>query len=245
MNCLDLLSQYDSFDFKLFAEINRRCGSTLGDASLRKKIQEYLKNGDIVRVGRGWYSVSTKEHIGYSYEYSELSCSVAETLKDNHPCLDFTIFELVQLNEFVNHQIAHNVIFVFVDDEVTDFVFDTLREAYPGKVLLSPTAEIYHQYWSDNMIVICRLITEAPKGISAAWHTRLEKMLVDLLAESLIIESVSENEYPTIFSDAFEKYIIDESCLFRYAKRRHAFEKIKSLLDDKTNVVLRTKGALL
>lgn len=39
--------------------------------------------------------------------------------------------------------------FVSVENEVSNFVFETLRELYPGKVLLYPTVETYHQYWSD------------------------------------------------------------------------------------------------
>lgn len=73
-----------------------------------------------------------------------------------------------------------------------DFVFDSLKEKYQGKVLINPTVDIYHQYWSDNMIVIIKLTTEAPKGKKESWHTRLEKILVDIMSEPLLIASISE-----------------------------------------------------
>ncbi len=101
MNYLDVLSSRSSFDFEGFAEANRQYGSSLGEASLRKKMQEHLKNNEIVRVGRGLYAVSSGNTAGYDYAYSELSCSIAETLKEKHPHLDFTIFELVQLKWLV------------------------------------------------------------------------------------------------------------------------------------------------
>ena len=245
MDILELLSEYKTFSFVEFVEVNKQCGSKVGEAAMRKKLQKHLKNEEIIRVGRGLYAVSNNNCIQYSHVYSDDAIAIASKLKDNHPFLNFTIFELTQLNEFVNHQIAHNVFFVFVDGDVMDFVFDTLNEFYQGKVLLSPTLEIYHQYWSDNMIVILKLITESPKGINIFWHTRLEKLLVDLLAENLISECISESEYSTIFSDSFKKYIVDESCLFRYAKRRHAAEKIETLLNEETEIELRTKGNYL
>ena len=124
------------------------------------------------------------------------------------------------MNDFVNHQIAHNTLFVAVEADIMGFVFDTLKEKYPGKVLINPTAEIYHQYWSDDMIVIVKLKTEAPKGMVETWHTKLEKLLVDIVSEQLISESISKSEYPNIYEDALARYIVDESCLFRYAKRR-------------------------
>lgn len=48
----------------------------------------------------------------------------------------------------------------------------------------------------------------------------LEKLLVDVVADPLLLDSVSESEYPTIYEDAFSKYVVDESCLFQYAARR-------------------------
>lgn len=52
-----------------------------------------------------------------------------------------------------------------------------------------------------------------------AWHTRLEKLLVDLVSDSLLQEVISKSEYPAILEGTFSGYVIDESCLFRYAKQ--------------------------
>lgn len=108
-------------------------------------------------------------------------------------------------------------------------------------ILSRGTADIYHQYWSDNMIVIVKLITEAPKGQEKSWHTRLEKLLVDIMSEPLLLASISESEYPGVYMDAFARYYIDENCLFRYANRRKSAKKIKKLLHDKTDIILKTK----
>lgn len=48
-------------------------------------------------------------------------------------------------------------------------------------------------------------------------------------------------EIPTVYEEAFLKYVIDESSLFRYAKRRGADKKIKKFIQDETNVQLRRK----
>lgn len=244
MNDIDVLkrlSKKKAFNSQEFFEIYHENGNSMSNETLRKKLQSCLKCGSVIRVGRGLYSVAETNQMNYEYQYSDLSEKIANILKENHPYLSFSIFELVQLNEFVNHQLAHNIIFLAVEDDVADFVFDTLKEHFPGKVLLSPTVEIFHQYWAEDMIVIGKLITEAPKGVKEAWHTRLEKMLVDLFAEHLIVQSVSASEYPRIFEDAFQKYVIDESRMFRYAKRRNAQEKINKLIREETDIVLKTK----
>ena len=122
-----------------------------------------------------------------------------------------------------------------------DFIFDTLKEAYPGKVLLNPSLEVFHQYWVDNMIVIIKMITEAPKGRQQKWHTRIESILVDLMTAPLLQESISESEYAAVFEGAFTRHVVDESCLFRYATRRAADKKIKRFIKDKTRSNLRTE----
>ncbi|MFR0770060.1 MAG: DUF6577 family protein [Dysosmobacter sp.] len=170
--------------------------------------------------------------------YSDLATSVAGKIRETYPELDFRIFELVQLNEFVNHQIAHNAVFIFVEGDLGEYVFDTLKEEYAGHILLNPNADMYHQYWADDMLVIKKLITEAPKGTDEFWHTDLEKMLVDIVSDKLLRSCVNQGEYKTIFTQAFKDFYIDESQLFRYARRRNAKAKVLEQIDKS---LLRTE----
>ncbi len=229
------------FTRKELLESFRMAGYMLSEASFYKKVEELVKNGQIIRIGRNVYSLPDDKRLAYEYKYSELAEEVAQEIAQQYPYVNFSIFEFVQLNDFVNHLIAHNVIFLSVEAEIMDFVFETLRDKYPGKVLINPTVEIYHQYWSDNMIVLGKLTTEAPKGQKVSWHTRLEKMLVDIMAEPLLLASISRAEYPHIYEDAFDRYIVDENGLFRYASRRKVTKKIKELIRKETDIVLRTK----
>ncbi len=216
-------------------------GKSMSPSVLKKELNKLLDEGKIVRVGRNVYCIPTKGETGYEYAYSQLAEEVADIVKTNHPFLEFSITELIQVNEFVNHQIAHNVLFLSVEEELKEFVFETLKEKYPGKVLLNPGVELFHQYWSENMIVIQKLTTEAPRSKSNPWKARLEKLLVDLLTEPLWLESIGESELPTIYEDAFARYVIDESCLFRYAARRNAGKKIRTFITEKTTITLRIK----
>ena len=200
-------------------------------ASGRYNFQKLLENGDIYRVGRNSYHIAEDSKRNYSYQYSELSLDLAKKIEEQYPELDFRIFELVQLNEFVNHQIAHNVIFASVESGLGTYVFDSLKEQYTGKILLNPSVETFHQYWSDDMIIIKKLVSESPKGERAVWETKLEKMLVDLVADKLLLSCISRGEYDDIFHQAFRDFYIDESKLFRYASRRNAKSKVLLHLD--------------
>lgn len=238
---LSALADMKSFNFEDFFMTNLDNGCPLGEEAMRKRLRGLVKSGEVVRVGRNAYCVSGKKMSSYRHEYSEEACTAAQTIQEAFPAVAFTIFELVQLNEFVNHQLAHNVLFLSVEDDIINFVFELLKEQFPGKVLLDPTAKLYYQYWYDGMIVLNKLVTEAPRGIEDAWHIRLEKMLVDLVSDPLLQEVISKSEYPAIFEGAFSGYVIDESCLFRYAKRRGAEKRLRELIREKTDITLRTE----
>jgi hypothetical protein len=233
------LEKKDSFSRAELLAAIKEYGIQISDSMFKVVLKKLIDAEKIIRVGRNAYCVNEENRRVYEYRYSDLACGIAGQIKENFPYLSFSIFELIQLNAFVNHQIAHNVIFISVESDLGDFVFDILKEEYPGKVLIYPSIEIYHQYWCDDMIVIQKLISEAPTGIGEKWHTRIEKILVDIFVDEIQKASFSESELAGIYEDAFAGYAIDESCLFRYAKRRGAQNKLKEYLVTNTNVKLR------
>lgn len=137
---------------------------------------------------------------------------------------------------------AHNVFFVSVENDLGDFVFDTLKTIYPGKVLIYPDAEMYHRYWVEDIIVILRLPTEAPRGKRTVWETCLEKMMVDAFCEKIIASAYPSEEGASLFENMFGLYAVDESKLFRYARRRGVEKKLRSFIHEKTDIALRLEN---
>ena len=136
----------------------------------------------------------------------------------------------MQLNEFIDHQIANNIIFVSVESDLGGYVFDTLWENHHGSVLLRPAAEDVFRYLVDDLIIIGKLPSESPKGKPEFWDTRIEKMLVDIAVDKLLRQIVSSGEYPALFHNAIQKYTIDKSVMTRYARRRGALDKFRRFL---------------
>ncbi|MBQ6517817.1 MAG: hypothetical protein IJI14_03800 [Anaerolineaceae bacterium] len=240
-NYLLQLSQMGLFTRSDLLSIMNNSGQSFSPSTANKLLQTMLKNGTVVRVGRNIYQTADPGRRKYIHQYSELSENTADMISSMHPFLNFSVFELIQLNKFVNHQIAHNTVFVSVENGYGEDVFETLKQEYPGKILIHPNPEIYHQYWTDNMLIINRLTSEAPSGGKIKWHTCLEKMLVDLLADSIFRDVVSSSELPNIFANAFEKYIVDENKLLRYARRRGAEDKVCAYIRQHTDFNLRSE----
>ena len=242
MQILEILRDANSFTRKELYDAMNDSGLSISDASFRYNLQKLIDSGYVARVGRNAYYVIQEDKTQrYRHDYSEQAKNVTTAISVKYPKLKFSIFELMQLNEFVNHQLAHNVIFVSVENDFGEFIFDALKEKNPGRVLIYPTPDTFHQYWYSDMIVIRKLVTEAPTNKKRPWAARLEKILVDIIADPLIVNSISASEYPRIYTDAFQKYAVNECCLFRYAKRRGVENEILQLIKNETKIELRTR----
>lgn len=231
---LNLLSKGNTFSRREYYDAYKEQFGVKNTYAIDYSLRKALAGGVIVHIGRDQY-VTGKTKRTYTYNYSETARSVATMIKEEYPLVDFRIFEMVQLNAFVNHLFAHNTIFVSVEGEVIDFVFDSLRNVYPGRVMLKPRLAEYYRYMVDDQIVVLRLPSESPKGTEEVWHSRLEKILVDLSVDKLLGKLVSQSEYNRIYTEAFERYLIDEKAMFRYAKRKGAGEKYKKSLVEYLN----------
>ena len=231
MDVMDKLHIEEGFDRNGLAKALESAGYPASDGNVRYMLSKLMNNGSVIRVGRNSYQKSGKKR-SYQYKHSNEALGVANEILAEHPFLDFRVFELIQLNEFVNHQIAHNTIFVSVESGVEDFVFSSLWAKHTGNVMLKPKEDEFFRYHTDDMIVVGKLVSESPKGASEFWDTRIEKMLVDVLADKLLSKMISEGEYDNIFRDAVRKYAIDVNTLKRYARRRGALNRMAEVLDE-------------
>ena len=233
---LEKLAKYPTFnrsDLHLIMALNN---VKTTDNIVNHMIKRMIDNRDIIRIGRNQYKLSGSKKI-YQFPHSEQVILLADEIIKAHPFLDFRLFELIQINEFVNHQVAYNIIFLFVEGGLETDVFNTLFENHRGSILLKPSIEELYRYMTDDIIVIEKLPSESPKGINAFWDTRLEKMLVDIVVDKILSKVVYKGEYQVIFHDAVEKYAIDKNVIVRYLRRRGAYEKFLKFISEEVNFV--------
>ena len=223
------MNNKESFSRKEYLDAFMEEVSVVSEEQAVYALRKSVSKGIIQRVGRNQYT-TVKAKTAYRYRYSQEARHAAEKVQEEYPEVSFQIFELIQLNAFVNHQIAHNVVFVYVENDFIDFVFDSLHRLYPGKVLLKPSADAYYRYITDDGIVVGRLPSESPKGREAQWHERIERILVDIAVDKLLSRIVPQGELVNIYETAYEKYLIDGKAMWRYARRKGAEEKLRTVL---------------
>jgi hypothetical protein len=236
---MENLSCAEPFTRQQMYDALRKADSHLSYNSTGGVIVEMTASGEIERIGRNRYMITHHKRAQYKMIVSEQLEQVIMAITDRFPLVEFLTWDTLALNEFLNHQIAHSTIFVEVEAMLENAVFEYLREAYDGTLLYKPDLSSLNTYWKPDAIIVQKLTTQAPGDKSESHQPVLEKFIVDLFANKLLGVLFSQAELPSVLEQVFDRYVIDESKLFRYAKRRNCSERIRAFIKDRTSIVLR------
>lgn len=234
-NIQDFLIEHPSFTTGDFTEMLKADTPDIARSTVFHMLKYLCEVGAITRTCKGHFDISNKRT--YNYELSETAKNISTSIQERFPLVDFQVWELYQMNEFVNHQLSRNTIFVEVENMLDESIFNLLFDMYPH-VLHNAGVDEYYKYAGDETIVVRKLISEAPSGVGQYKQAPLEKILVDLFGRGLSGSIISRSEYQAIYEDSFKKYIINQPKMFRYARRRGIEKNIIGFIHDKTNITL-------
>ncbi|MBR1764959.1 MAG: hypothetical protein IJ746_06145 [Ruminococcus sp.] len=195
-------------------------------------VSNMVKSGMIVKKGYDEYALPDEKELSvYEPVYSETALELGERIIKRFPYVQFTVFETVLMNEFLNHMIAQNTVFLQVEKESSIFVFRELQEAGLSGVMYKPKEKDFNLYRVKDSIIVTDLISEAPMRTDRPHCIMLEKMLVDMCADKLIASTFSKAELPDVFEQAQCSYKLDKAKMLRYARRRSRADEIKKYLE--------------
>lgn len=216
------------------------------EASINWMLHTLAEKGDILSVGYGRYIVpaaGSKDRIVYCYPHTDEFRRIETLAEDAFPYVEFQMWELMQMNDFVNHQIAKNVIFVETEKMLIDSFYEMLHEAYPYAMYEPDEKTFYRQRAPETDVVVQKLLTESPAPVFNH-DCAIEKILVDLFSKKLPGVLIEKSEYKAIYEDIFHKYRIDEIRMFRYARRRNLEQTIRNFINNRTDIHLLTESVL-
>ena len=194
----------------------------LSDNTYHWALTALVRSGRLTRIGYDSYALSTdvpKEE--YVPNYSDASLQLIKLISEKYPYVQFTVFETVLMNDYLNHLISQNTIFVQVEKESSIYIFRFLQENGYTDIMYKPNKKDFNLYWSKDCVIITDLISEAPLRRDDSHSIMLEKMLVDMLADKLIASTFSKAELPDICEQVQSRYLIDKVRMLRYARRRN------------------------
>lgn len=245
MDTRKVLSRYEDgsvFSRSEFHEAVRAYEPTCADTAIDWALHDLRRKGILESAGAGRYYMVTEDtqtRLQYHYLHSSEYYELEECISSAYPLVNYQMWELIQMNDFVNHQIAKNVIFVEVESMLVDTIYEVLHTKYPYAMFQPDTDTFYRQRGPQTDIVVMKLLTEAPTP-DEHHSCRIEKILVDLLSRKLPGQLVERSEYPRIYEDVFHKYAIDETRMLRYARRRNLRDALVTFITTQTNVRLMT-----
>ena len=133
------------------------------------------------------------------------------------------------LNEFMIHQPGRFYTLIEVEKDAMESVFYFLQSK-SNKVFMDPSESLLARYaQSKDNIIVTNLVTEAPTHkIDKVVSSTLEKMLVDIFCNEVIFSAQQGQEMKVIFQTAFNKYIVDQAKMMRYAGRRRKRQELQN-----------------
>ncbi|MCF7924771.1 MAG: hypothetical protein K9L64_06695 [Candidatus Izimaplasma sp.] len=192
------------------------------DSSIRWVIHELVKSGDITKVDSKHYYKGVLKNYSPKVETQKKKL-LKELISKKYPKLDIVIYETNIFNEWINHQISRNVIFIEVEKYYMEDVFTYLRDHITNKILLNPTTEDFYLYAEDNIVIVSSLISRAPIN-KESYEIKVEKLIVDLFSNDLVSKLFSQSEYSAIIDNLFRTYKVNIKTIYSYAKRRNLID---------------------
>jgi DNA-binding Lrp family transcriptional regulator len=210
-------------------------------ATVNWRIYELVRQGLLQRIGRGVYALGKgKGFIPIPHKKQK---SISFLLKKQFPFITFCCWHTSVLKEFYQHVAVHDFLLVEVERDIIDSVFHFLKETNKN-TLKEPSQDVIENFVfkSNDAIIVKPLISEAPlQSVDNNSIPALEKILVDLYADSEIFFFLQGNEMLNIFENAVEKYTVNTDKLLRYAKRRNKKDEIQQILERVLNQTIGKK----
>jgi len=197
-----------------------------------------LKNKNIIRsIHRGYYTISYKPK--YSPEISVELLKLAGIISDQFGDVKYCLWETDWINEFSQHQSGRKLVIIEIEKDLVESLYYEIKDKFKFDFYVNPDEKVIDFYISESPapVIIKKLITRSPvlerveKKIR--FHTPLlEKILVDLFAESRLFYLYQGAELIHIYENALKSYTIDYTRLFSYAKRRERESDIRQFMID-------------
>lgn len=221
----------------------RRFDPALTEQAFRRILYALEKRQILSPIGSGIYVIHENamppSRKNYVPTWSQSHQTLKQTLHETFPYLEILSWETGALREWMIHQPINNQIILETEREACESVFNHLQQKYLGRVFLEPDRATMERYVVPlpESVLVTHLITQSPKKkMSGLIFPRLEKILVDVFADSDKFFAFQGDELVHIFENSFAACWISEKTLFRYTGRRKVTAKLMEFIESRTDI---------
>lgn len=198
------------------------------------RVYELKKKHVIKNVLKGVYTIDQTQNFRPEPDNTlkQLSNILSHSLNYHF----YNIWTTAWLNELIVLQATSFLYILEVDKESMPNVFYFIKEQTRFKnVFLNPDNKVIENYISEveAAIIVKPMVTKAPvMKVKNVIMPTLEKILVDLYCDDRLYYAYQGQQLVNIYQSCINKYSINYSRLFSYARRRKREEAIKNFLSD-------------
>jgi len=199
--------------------------------TLSEQLNRLLKSGQLIRIERGVYKLSDNAKKNFSVICTGEMKNIDQQIKSQFPFVNYCLWEASALIPYMHHIPNLNLLFVDVEREVAESVFNLLNTDSNKRVFLMPSSTDFERYINAGEAIIIRpLISESPLQKAEGINTpTIEKILVDMVGDTEF-SFLQGSEIDYIYTAVFERHDVNKNKLLRYATRRGRKEEVEQLL---------------
>jgi len=230
----DRLSQYfedrESFTTNDMYGFFSQTQPDIKKATVNWRIYDLVRQGILKRIGRGMYALG--QGNCFLPLLTKKQKNISSRIKKQFPLITFCCWHTSALKEFFQHFAVYDFLLIEAERETIDAVFHFIKETNKN-TFKEPSRDIMENFVFDgkDAVIVKSLISEAPlQDVDAVTVPTIEKILVDLVADSETFFFLQGHEMLNVFESAMGKYTVNTDRLLRYAKRRNKKEELQKIL---------------
>jgi hypothetical protein len=227
----------ESFSREELFDFYRHSEPELKETTFRWRIY-HLKNKQVITtISRGLFTLSFKPVFKPDVEAT--GRKIFSKIEKQFPSLKLCIWSTKIVNEFMLHIPGKFITIVQVEKEAIEPVYSFLKDKKFRNVFIEPQEKEIERYVyeTETAIVLQPIVSKSPtQKVKEVTTTTLEKLIVDLYCDKKLFVAYQGSEFIHIINNAYERYSIDFTKLFNYAKRRRKESELEEFFSNKTDI---------
>lgn len=215
----------------------RQFDPDLNDSTFRWRIHQLKAKGVISPVTQNLFTLGHKPD--FKPVISDFEKRIANKVERQFSEMKYAIWSTKYINEFSLHLSSRFIAIFQVEIDALEPVYAFLKNQNFGPVYFQPDKKEIERYIfeSEKSIVLQSLISKAPtQKIEKTVTVKLEKIIVDLFSEKDLFISFQGGELIHIINTAYQRYAINFTTMFHYARRRGKEMELKHYLKERSDI---------
>jgi hypothetical protein len=198
------------------------------------RIHDLKQKKVLQEIKTGWYTFSVKPV--FTPAPDKVHVKLDKILRENFRNVRYSIWNMSWLNEFSVHQFSRENLIIEIEKDLQDSLRDLLEQNQFIDLAWLIGRDRMQFSGLKKTVFILPLLSRAPLR-QVTINTKvvpipsLEKILVDVYDNDALFYFLQGAELQRIFENALNRYSINFTTLFGYAKRRNKEESIKKYIN--------------